>query len=96
MDAASTDPAVSDEGLLSLGSSRSNSWLVSEDHANLVREVILPRPVTVQAQGKLITFDLARTAIVIVDMQNDFCHPNDDPLPPDHTRGSRQCRISIT
>nr|WP_249815669.1 cysteine hydrolase [Bradyrhizobium sp. 142] len=49
--------------------------MVSEGRANLVRQVVLPRPVTVQAQGKLITFDLARTAIVIVDMQNDFCHP---------------------
>ncbi|MDE5442438.1 isochorismatase family protein [Bradyrhizobium sp. CSA207] len=73
MDAISTDPA--DERLLPLGSSGSNSWMVSAEHANLVRQVVLPRPVTVQAQGKLITLDLARTAVVIVDMQNDFCHP---------------------
>jgi nicotinamidase-related amidase len=76
MDAASTDLAVNDEGLLPLGSSGSNSWLVSEGRANLVRRVVRPQPVSVQAQGKLITFDLARTAIVIVDMQNDFCHPD--------------------
>jgi nicotinamidase-related amidase len=75
MDAVSTDPAVNDGGLQPLGSSVSNSWTVSERRANLVRQVILPRPITVQAQGKLVTFDVARTAIVIVDMQNDFCHP---------------------
>ncbi|MDH2403684.1 cysteine hydrolase [Bradyrhizobium sp. SSUT18] len=49
--------------------------MVSERHANLVRKVVLPRPMTVQAHGKLVTLDLARTAIIIVDMQNDFCHP---------------------
>lgn len=75
MDAVSTDPGVSGEDLLPLGSSRSNSWMVSKERANLVRQIVLPRPMTVQAQGKLVTFDLARTAIVIVDMQNDFCHP---------------------
>jgi nicotinamidase-related amidase len=75
MDAASTDSAVTEEGLLPLGSSGSNSWMVSEGRANLVRQVVLPRPMTVQAQGKLVTYDLARTAVVIVDMQNDFCHP---------------------
>jgi nicotinamidase-related amidase len=76
MDGASADPEVSSEDLLPLGSSRSNSWMVAEKRANLVRQMVLPRPMTVQAQGKLVTFDLARTAIVIVDMQNDFCHPN--------------------
>jgi nicotinamidase-related amidase len=75
MDAVSPGPAVNDEGLLPLGSSGANSWMVAEGRADLVRQPVPPRPTTVQAQGKLITFDLARTAIVIVDMQNDFCHP---------------------
>jgi nicotinamidase-related amidase len=75
MDAMSADPARDDESLLPLGSSGSNSWRVSEQRADLVRQLVLPRAVTVQTQGKLVTFDLARTAIVIVDMQNDFCHP---------------------
>ena len=35
-----------------------------------------PRPITVQADGKVVTLDLAHTAIIIVDMQNDFCHPD--------------------
>jgi hypothetical protein len=41
-----------------------------------VRDPTPSRPLTVQAGPKLLTFDLARTAIVVVDMQNDFCHPD--------------------
>jgi nicotinamidase-related amidase len=66
----------SDAGeLRPLGSSATNCWQVSETRANLVRPPIAARPVSVQADGKLITIDLARTAIIVVDMQNDFCHP---------------------
>jgi|SRR5450756_261851 len=64
-----------DEGLRPLGSSARNRWGVSETRADLVRRPIPPHPVTVQTDAKRVTFDLARTAIVIVDMQNDFCHP---------------------
>jgi nicotinamidase-related amidase len=65
-----------DEGLRPLGSSARNRWSVSETRANLVRQPAPPRPITVQADSKLVTLDLARTAIIIVDMQNDFCHPD--------------------
>jgi nicotinamidase-related amidase len=58
-----------------LGSSQRNQWLVSHDSAVLVRAPITPSPVTVQAGDRAVTFDLARTAIIVVDMQNDFCHP---------------------
>lgn len=75
MGVTSTNPGGNDDRLLPLGSSISNSWMVAEGRANMVRQPVLPRPMTVQAQGKLVTFDLARTAMLIVDMQNDFCHP---------------------
>ncbi len=65
-----------DEGLRPLGSSPRNRWSVSETRADLVRQPPPPRPITVQAEGKLVTFDLARTAIIVIDMQNDFCHPD--------------------
>src|ERR1700731_4280623 len=65
-----------DEDLRPLGSSARNRWSVSETRANLVREPAPPRPITVQADGKRVTLDLARTAIIVVDMQNDFCHPD--------------------
>src|ERR1700733_1057913 len=64
-----------DEELRPLGSTARNRWSVSETRANLVRQPMPRRPITVAADGKLVTFDLARTAIIVVDMQNDFCHP---------------------
>jgi nicotinamidase-related amidase len=65
-----------DDGpLRPLGSSERNRWMVSETSADIVRHPAIPRPITVQAQGKRVTLDLARSAIIIVDMQNDFCHP---------------------
>jgi nicotinamidase-related amidase len=68
--------STEDDEMRPLGSSARNRWSVSETRANLVRQPASPRPVTVQADGKVITLDLARTAIIIVDMQNDFCHPD--------------------
>jgi len=35
-----------------------------------------PRVVSVAALPQPITLDLTRTAVVVIDMQNDFCHPN--------------------
>jgi nicotinamidase-related amidase len=64
------------EDLWPLGPSSRNRWMVSQTSANLVRLPIEPRPVTVQTESKEVTLDLARTAIIIIDMQNDFCHPD--------------------
>ncbi len=58
-----------------LGSSPRNSWTVSADHSDLRRPIVTPKPVTLPAQHQAITLDLARTAIVVIDMQNDFCTP---------------------
>jgi nicotinamidase-related amidase len=68
-------PGSEQGGLLPLGSSANNHWTVSPTRANLVRPPVAARPTTVQAGDKLVTLDLARTAIVVIDMQNDFCHP---------------------
>jgi len=75
MDAA-THHRPDHEDLLPLGPSARNRWMVSETSANLVRPPIAARPLTVQTDGKRVTLDLARTAIIVVDMQNDFCHPD--------------------
>ena len=53
-----------EEQLRPLGSSANNLWAVSETRANLVRPLLASRPVTVQADAKLLTIDLARTAII--------------------------------
>ncbi|MCW2085845.1 nicotinamidase-related amidase [Bradyrhizobium diazoefficiens] len=64
------------DDLMPLGASTRNRWSVSATRANLIRPPVVPQPVTIDAGAKLVTFDLARTAIIVVDMQNDFCHPD--------------------
>jgi len=58
-----------------IGPVAQNSWQVSADHADLVRPIHAARPVTIAAAPKAMTLDLARTAIIVIDMQNDFCTP---------------------
>jgi nicotinamidase-related amidase len=58
-----------------LGPCDSNAWQVSHEAADLTRAQPPPRTVTLPAHPKRVTFDLARSAVVVVDMQNDFCHP---------------------
>lgn len=59
-----------------LGSAPNNQWRVNADDADLVRPAVPPRPAAFAAEPQNVTIDLARTAIVVVDMQNDFCHPD--------------------
>ena len=66
--------SASSSELRSIGASSPASWRVSADQADLVRPVRVPIPVLVQAQPKPIKIDYARTAMIVVDMQNDFCH----------------------
>jgi nicotinamidase-related amidase len=61
---------------LPLGSSPRNQWLVSPETVDMVRQPVAPRPVTLGDRHRQVNFDLARTAIIVVDMQNDFCHPD--------------------
>ncbi|MEP4378448.1 MAG: cysteine hydrolase [Alphaproteobacteria bacterium] len=58
-----------------LGSAPKNQWQVSSTDADLVRASVPARPMAFDAAPQNLTIDLARTAIIVVDMQNDFCHP---------------------
>jgi hypothetical protein len=51
-----------------------NAWTLAGGRVSLVRGP-RPRPVQMPAEPQPIEFDLARSALVVVDMQNDFCHP---------------------
>ncbi len=62
--------------LVPLGSAPGNQWRVNASRADLVRAPISPRPITADAGNRMVTFDLARTVIIVIDMQNDFCHPD--------------------
>ncbi len=52
-----------------------NAWTLTGGRVSLVRAPQRPRPVQMPAEPQSIEFDLARSALVVVDMQNDFCHP---------------------
>lgn len=63
-------------------------WTVDADEASLVRPVVPPRAYGFDAAPHPVVVDLARTALVVVDMQNDFIHEDGwfagkgvDPLP---------------
>jgi ureidoacrylate peracid hydrolase len=61
-------------GMLPLGSSPRRTWQVSATEADLAQPAPAPRIIACRAQPQDLRIDLARTAIVVVDMQNDFCH----------------------
>ena len=50
-------------------------WRVADDHVSTARPGAA-RTVLVDALPKPVEFDLDRTAVIVVDMQNDFCHPD--------------------
>ena len=47
-------------------------WTMTDGKVDLVRPVVPPRPLEVAAEPQDIVFDLARSAVIVVDMQNDF------------------------
>ena len=53
-----------------------NDWTLTSTTADLRRQPLPTSPVTFDAQPQQLTIDLARTAIVVIDLQNDFCHPD--------------------
>ena len=51
------------------------AWKVSPSHVDLSMPAKEPLPATIAAEPQNITIDLARSAMIVVDMQNDFCAP---------------------
>lgn len=58
-----------------MGSAPANRWNVSDTVVDLVREPLPPRPLRIAAEPQDVIIDRSRTALVVVDMQNDFCSP---------------------
>ncbi len=57
-----------------MGSHRANRWRVDAHSVDLSRAERRPvRPVSIAAEPQSVVIDANRTALVIVDMQNDFC-----------------------
>jgi nicotinamidase-related amidase len=66
---------ASKTSLKPLGPSAANRWQVSGKLADLTRPAVPSRPARVSAQFKDVVVDFARAAMIVIDMQNDFCHP---------------------
>jgi ureidoacrylate peracid hydrolase len=57
------------------GPSAGNAWTLHADGCiSLVRPPVRPRPLRFDARPQPLAIDLAASALVVVDMQNDFCH----------------------
>jgi nicotinamidase-related amidase len=53
-----------------------NAWEVDESIADITRPPLEPRIVTLTTETKTLRLDLAKAAMLVIDMQNDFCHPD--------------------
>lgn len=62
-----------ERGLIPLGSAPATQWRVSSDMVDMTRTVPPPRPLAVAAEPQRLVIDVGRSAIVVIDMQNDFC-----------------------
>ena len=67
-------PALAaDDALKPLGSGPEYKWLVNADHVSMAMAAAPPIPVKIHAAPQTLTIDLRRTAMIVIDMQNDFC-----------------------
>jgi nicotinamidase-related amidase len=57
-----------------LGGSSRRSWRVNEQEAILAADPDAGRLLRCEAAPQNLQIDLKRTAIIVIDMQNDFCH----------------------
>lgn len=73
--ATRTNTAHDTGGSTAFGPAAHNAWKVGAQGISLVRQPLRPKPVRIEAQPQAVEIDLARSALVVVDMQNDFCHP---------------------
>ncbi|XWK90638.1 MAG: cysteine hydrolase family protein [Phormidium sp.] len=53
-----------------------NAWSVNAEIADITRPPLEPKPIALTTETKTLRLDLAKTAILVIDMQNDFCHPD--------------------
>lgn len=53
-----------------------NAWWVNSELADITRRQPPARLITLATDTKQLRLDLNKAACLVVDMQNDFCHPN--------------------
>ncbi|MDX2230008.1 MAG: isochorismatase family cysteine hydrolase [Leptolyngbyaceae cyanobacterium bins.349] len=52
-----------------------NAWAVDAAIADITRPPLPTQIITLPTATKTLRLDLAKTAMLVIDMQNDFCHP---------------------
>jgi nicotinamidase-related amidase len=53
-----------------------NAWYVNESTADLTRSRLSTQIISLETETKILRIDLNKSALIIIDMQNDFCHPD--------------------
>jgi nicotinamidase-related amidase len=53
-----------------------NNWEVNQSFADITRPEKIPQPVILATETKTLRCNLSKAAIIVIDMQNDFCHPD--------------------
>jgi nicotinamidase-related amidase len=53
-----------------------NAWTVNHAIADISRPSQTPQSAILPTETKTLHLDLAKAAILVIDMQNDFCHPD--------------------
>jgi len=66
-------PQVSDDYAVHLGTGPTYRWLVTKSHVDMAMPMPAPLRADIPAEPQNITVDLKRSAMIVVDMQNDFC-----------------------
>ncbi len=69
----SADPEQSRAAPHAMGAAPGSTWQVTPEHVDMTRPAPAMRALHLQAEPQSITIDLSKTALMIVDMQNDFC-----------------------
>ena len=80
-------PISSDAALRPLGTSATYHWRVNETVVDMAMPLPAPRRAMIACAPQSVTVDLNRTALIVIDMQNDFCAKNGwvDHLGVDYT-----------
>jgi nicotinamidase-related amidase len=69
----SADGKTAEAAPHAMGAAPGSTWHVSPTHVDMTRPAPAVRPLRLVAEPQSITVDASKTALMIVDMQNDFC-----------------------
>jgi len=74
---AASGPGMKNDhsNITAYGPHPSNAWQQQDGVISLVRAAVQPNLLTLTSDQGALELDLAHSAMIVVDMQNDFCHP---------------------